>query len=138
MFGSQPALLSEAPKVYQLEYSADDSHFTQPDVGKVEQPFIVFAIAKASSEAALSELVNVWKEVIRKAEADEPSTLMYALVRNKEDSQQIGTIEAYNDESGFEEHCKSAQVKQLVVKNRDIGGEMSYVALKLHTGWLSR
>jgi len=138
MFGSQPAVLTTPPKVYQLEYTSETHQFTRPRVSTRSNPFIVFATATQPSRGSTAELTDVWAKVVEKAEAHEPNTLLYALVRDKENQSRIGTIEAYADEAAFEEHCKSPEVEGLVARNKQIGGEMGYVALKLVTGWLSR
>lgn len=138
LFGSSPAILSEAPKVYQLEYTGPKHHFTRSEAKSAQDAFIVFATAQQQEVSQTSSLTATWAAVVAKAEADESGTLMYGLVRNKEDPIEIGTIEAYVDEKGFEEHCKSGEVGTLVEENTEIGGKMSYVSLKLVTGWLSR
>lgn len=138
MFGSQPAVLAAPPKVYQLEYTSEVHQFTRPRVSTRSHPFIVFATATQPSRGSTAELTDIWAKVVEKAQADEPNTLLYALVRDKENQSQIGTIEAYVDEAAFEEHCKSPEVEDLVARNKQIGGEMGYVALKMVTGWLSR
>jgi len=138
MFGHQPAVFAAPPKIHQFEYTSKTHQYTRPEVNASSDPFIVFASATQTSRGSTAELTDIWTKVVEKAQADEPKTLLYALLRDKESQNQLGTIEAYADEAAFEEHCKSSEVGDLVTRNKQSGGEMGYVALKMVTGWLSR
>lgn len=124
--------------MYQFEYTQSKHHFTRHDVKSQETPFVVFATAQQKEIAQTSALTAAWAAVVARAQADEPGTLMYGLVRNRENETEIGTIEAYVDEKGFGEHCKSSEVSALVEKNKETNGQMEYVSLRIITGWLSR
>ena len=98
----------------------------------------MFATAQQQEKAATAELTETWSAVITSAQSQEPTTLMYALVRDKENTSQIGTIEAYTDQAAFELHCQSGAVADLISKNKEIGGDMGFVALRMVTGWILR
>ena len=133
LFGSDPTLLQEAPKVHNLHPAAS---FTRPEVSRQENPYIVFATLDYKP-GTRSQGVAGFSKVCKQTEKNEPGTLSYSILEDSENENLVKTLEVYESEKYlWDPHAKSKAVSENKEKDGSLRNSMSFVFLKKVEGYL--
>jgi quinol monooxygenase YgiN len=88
-----------------------------------------------TAEQGILGFTNVCDET----ERNEPGTLSYNILRDKDNTNQVKTLEVYESEKYlWDPHAKSAAVTQNKEANKDIRTNLHLVFLKRVTGYFYR
>ena len=137
LFGSQLAVLADAPVVYTFGY-AGDKVFSRPELQNHPNGFVVMSFAKLETEEKARKLREALGSVLKQTKATELETLWYGVMYSRSDETQLGIVEAYIDKDAFDNHCNSKAVADVLKVAKGLEAQMHFVTLKMATGWLSR
>jgi len=130
--GTEP-ILEGTPRIYQLEPIGS---FTKPEIEQQSDPWMVFATIDYKPGLTV-ESVLYWKAVIETSKNDEPGTFVYGILKTKEPSDSLYSLEAYESkEYLWDVHAKSGAIAENVKNTKDMRTGLKHEFLKLHAGYL--
>jgi quinol monooxygenase YgiN len=132
LFTSDSTLLQCPPVVHNLEAVAS---FTRASIFQHHDPYIVFGTLDYKPGTAQQGILG-FTHVCAMTERDEPGTLSYSILRDKDNANRVKTLEVYESERYlWDSRAKSAAVNSNKEANKDIRANLHLVFLKLVTGY---
>ncbi|KAF2501248.1 hypothetical protein BU16DRAFT_522240 [Lophium mytilinum] len=134
-FTTETSLFAAPTKVYTTETAFS---FTRPESNKASNPYIVFATLDYK-DGTRAGAFDGWKAVTSESQNNEPGTLAYAILKDKDQENTIRTVEVYESEKYlWDVHAKSAAVTNNKAKYGDIRTNLKFAFLKVVAGYLHK
>jgi quinol monooxygenase YgiN len=132
LFSSDSTLLQHPPTIQNLQTVAV---FTRPTIIEHENPYIVFATLDYKPDTA-DFAAEGFSDVCKATEKAEMGTLSYNILKDKDNKNQVKTIEAYESEEYlWDPHATSQAVKSNQELTKDMRTNRHLVFLKLISGY---
>jgi len=114
------------------------ANFTRPEINQHENPYILFATLNYKPGTA-DYAANGFSAVCRKTEKAEQGTLSYNILRDKDNENQVKTIEVYESEAYlWDPHASSQAVKSNQELTKDMRIDRNLLFLRRITGYLCK
>jgi quinol monooxygenase YgiN len=135
LFTTDASLFAAPTNVYTTETAFS---FSRPESNKATSPYIVFATLDYQPGTRKGAF-NGWQRVTAESQSNEPGTLAYAILKDKDQENTIRTVEVYeSDKYLWDVHAKSAAVTDNKAKYGDIRTNLKFAFLKMAAGYLHK
>ncbi|OCK75613.1 hypothetical protein K432DRAFT_308112 [Lepidopterella palustris CBS 459.81] len=132
---SDGSVFGEAPDVYTMEPVFS---FSRPEILKASDPYIVVA-SLDYEEGTRAKAFDGWKRIVSESQKNEPGTLGYTILKDKDHENTIWTVEVYETEKYLRDvHAKSTVVTDDKTKYSDIKTNLDFAFLKIVAGYLHK
>ncbi|KAB5554916.1 hypothetical protein GE09DRAFT_1122808, partial [Coniochaeta sp. 2T2.1] len=114
----------------------DDFFFVRPELKNAKNTFA--AIAEIDYQpGGVEKSIPYWKAVVEEGRNNEPGTLLYGIVKDKDDENKLFAIEIYESkEYLYDVHVKSKAIEESIKNTKHLRTGLKHVFLKFAGGLL--